>query len=66
MRKQKGSTFIALLIVIVSIVGAVGWVKNIIKLSECDFESPYKAEVIHTVGLFPIVGAVVGYMEIGK
>ena len=43
-----------------------GWVKNIIKLSECDFEPSYKAEVIHTVGLVPIVGAFTGWMDFGK
>ena len=49
-----------------TIVCATGWVKNLIKLSNCDFESPYKAEVVHTVGLIPIVGAVVGYMDFGE
>lgn len=48
------------------ILPAVGWVKNIYKLTECDFEKPYKAEVIHTVGLIPIVGAVTGWIDVGK
>jgi len=26
---------------------------NIKKLTECDFESPYKCEIIHGIGLFP-------------
>ncbi len=47
-------------------VGVIGWIKNIIKLSECDFEKPYKAEVIHTVGLVPVIGAVTGYLNVGK
>jgi len=34
--------------------------------SECDFQPSYKAEVIHTVGLIPIVGAFTGYMDFGK
>jgi len=51
-----------LLIVIVF----TGWTKNIVKLSECDFESPYKAEVIHTVGLIPLVGMVTGWLDVGK
>ena len=41
-----------------------GWVKNIILLSECDFEAPYKAEVIRTVGIIPVVGMVTGWIEI--
>ena len=26
---------------------------NLYKLTQCDFESPYKCEVIHAIGLFP-------------
>jgi hypothetical protein len=50
--------------VILVIVFVTGWVKNIIKLSECDFEAPYKAEVIYAVGLFPLVGAITGWIDI--
>lgn len=43
------------------------WVLNIVKLVECDFEAPYKAEIIRSIGVpVPIVGVVVGYMDIGK
>ncbi len=51
---------------LVVILGGVGWVKNIIKLSDCDFEPSYKAEVIHAVGIIPIVGAFTGWMDFGK
>ena len=44
-----------------------GWVNNVVKLANCDFEPSYKAEVIHGVGiLIPPVGFVVGYMDLGK
>ena len=33
---------------------AVSWVVNIYKLTQCDFASPYKGEIIHAVGLVPI------------
>lgn len=66
-KNQKGDgNIVAIVILLIWIVGGIGWVKNIIKLAECDFEAPYKAEVIHAVGLVPIVGAVVGYIDIGK
>ena len=55
-----------ILIIILLVFVGTGWVKNIIKLSECDFEAPYKAEIIHTVGLFPLVGAVTGWLNLGK
>lgn len=43
----------------------IGWVMNIYKLTQCDFDTPLKAEVIRAVGIpvFPI-GVVVGYMDI--
>lgn len=44
----------------------IGWVKNIIKLTECDFEPSYKAEIIRIVGIFPPVGGIVGWMDVGK
>ena len=55
-----------LMAVILILAAAVGWVKNLIKLSECDFEEPYKAEVVHAVGLVPVVGMVTGYLDVGK
>jgi hypothetical protein len=52
-------------LVLVLVIG-VGWVKNIIKLSECDFAAPYKAEIVHTVGLVPPIGAITGWLDVGK
>jgi len=60
---KKRFNYIAAILVIIML---VGWVKNVIKLSECDFEAPYKAEVIHTIGLLPIVGAITGWIDVGK
>lgn len=55
-------------IVVVLLVGVfctTGWVKSIIKLTESDFESPYKAEVIYAVGtIAPPIGAIVGWLNI--
>lgn len=57
--------FLLVWLFIVVIMGT-GWVKNLIKLTECDFKAPYKAEVLHTVGLFPPIGAVMGWIDVGK
>ena len=70
MKNQKGYTVVELLIVVVIVfmifgVG-IGWVKNIIKLTRCDFEAPYKAEIIHGIGLIPPVGMVTGWMDVGR
>ena len=44
-----------------------GWMRNIYKLAQCDFDVPLKTEVIRSVGIvvFPL-GAIFGYMDIGE
>jgi hypothetical protein len=44
-----------------------GWVRNLYKLAQCDFDVPLKTEVVRCVGvpLFPL-GAIIGYMDIGE
>ena len=56
---------IILQIIIILVVGS-GWTYNIVKLTRCDFESPYKAEVIHIIGLVPPIGMITGWMNPGK
>jgi len=55
---------IALLVILFVLVIGTGWVKNILKLTQCDFISPIKCEVIHVIGLFPPIGAVTGWVNI--
>jgi hypothetical protein len=42
-----------------------GWIKNIIKLSNCDFEPSYRSEVLRIIGI-PVapMGIVIGYMDL--
>ena len=56
---------ILLIFVCVAVV-AVGWVKNVIKLADCDFSAPYRCEVIHGIGLIPPVGMVTGWLDVGR
>jgi len=63
---KKAMRTAAIINMVIIIVVGTGWVKNIIKLTECDFESPYKCEVIHTVGLIPPIGMVTGWLNLGK
>ncbi len=58
-------TSITLIVVLLLVVGT-GWIKNLIKLTECDFEGPYKCEVIYIAGLIPPIGMVTGWLNIGK
>lgn len=52
---RKGFTIVELGIsamVMVAIFGFGCWVMNLVKLCKCDFDAPYKGEVIHAVGVF--------------
>ena len=42
----------------------VGWVGNLYKLTQLDFEAPYKAEAIRAVGVIPLVGVVVFWIDL--
>lgn len=42
-----------------------GWIMNISKLIDCDFEPSYKSEIIRGVGIFVApIGMVTGFMEL--
>lgn len=68
MNKQLGyiddGIVIAVFLILFVVLG-VGWVKNFISFVQCDFDAPYKAEVLRGVGIFiPIIGAIEGYIDI--
>lgn len=48
------------------IVAIIGYVRNLIKLCQCDFSSAtsWKAEVIHGIGVFG-PGAILGWFDFG-
>jgi len=52
-------------ILIIGLICLIGWINNIIKLSNCNFNKPHKEEIIRIIGI-PIVplGGVVGYINI--
>ena len=41
-----------------------GWIMNCYKFTQLDFKAPVKAEVLRGIGLFPPVGAVMGWIHI--
>lgn len=56
-----------IVVILTFVLGTAGWLSSIYKLSECDFEAPYKAEVVYGIGIaVPPLGAVIGYMDFGK
>ena len=56
----------ALFWIVLLIAAVTGWGMNLYKLTQCDFESPYKCEVLRTVGLVPPIGAIMGYIDLDK
>jgi hypothetical protein len=39
------------------------WCINVVKLTECDFEAPYRCEVVHLIGLVGPASIVTVWME---
>ena len=39
------------------------WIVNINKFSQCDFESPYKCEMVHAIGLVPIAATITAWFS---
>lgn len=37
--------------IIIWLIFALCWLTNAVKLVNCDFDAPYKEEIIHTIGL---------------
>jgi len=66
MELKKVSLAGVLTVCFILIVVGIGWVKNILKLTKCDFEVPYRTEIVRCVGILPPVGAIVGWMDIGE
>ena len=55
-----------IIMIVVIVLGLVGYVKNIIALSNCDFDAPYKCEVVHGLGILPPVGVITGWIDCGR
>ena len=65
MRTQKGNTYVGFAAIIVIVLAVSGWVMNLVGFIRCDFEAPYRCEVVRGVGIFiPPVGAVAGWVSI--
>jgi len=62
-KNQAGFTITNLLIVVAIFVLVISWGANLYKLTQCDFKAPYKAEVLHTIGIIPIVAPFVVWVD---
>jgi hypothetical protein len=64
--KMKAIDYFYTLILVLAVLGIIGWGMNLYKLFNCDFEAPYKCEAVHAVGIIPPVGAIAGWLDMGK
>jgi hypothetical protein len=53
-----GAVIAGLVVIILWLTIIISWVGNVIKLTDCDFASPYKCEVVHGVGIIPLASVV--------
>lgn len=60
--KATGLIIYALIVVM----AITGYVKDIVKLCECDFEPSYKAEVFYGIGACTGLGMIFGWIDLGK
>jgi hypothetical protein len=62
---KNTSSSINIIGLIIIVLCFTGWIKNIIKLSNCDFEPSYRSEVLRIIGI-PVapMGIVIGYMDL--
>ena len=35
----------------------VCWIVNLIKFINCDFDTPWKDEIVHGIGIFTVIGS---------
>ena len=57
MRRNTENTIGTILLVGV-LLFALAWVVNAVKFVNCDFDAPYRCEVLHGIGLVPLLAPV--------
>lgn len=58
-------TFLSGIVILVFVLAIVGWFKTVYNLTQCDFSSPYRCEVINGAGTFLLpLGAIVGWIGV--
>jgi len=63
--KYIGGLVAVIIIFGVILLGPIGYISNIVKLVRLDFNQPYKAEIIRSIGVVVVpVGTIVGFIHI--
>lgn len=63
---SKTPTILVVIYLLFVVFMFTGWVKSVYKLTQCDFEPSYKAEILYAIGTFSGAGAFLGYFDFGK
>jgi len=65
MKPTEKLGFIGLALYIALVIALpIGWVVNVVKLVQLDFQEPYKVEIIRGVGAVTPIGGIVGFIKI--
>jgi hypothetical protein len=62
----KFGVFTFLVVAVLIVLGLIGYVQCVIQFIACDFQAPYKAEILYGAGTFLGLGAVLGWFNFGK
>jgi hypothetical protein len=60
------SITVVLLMLLLTVFIGISWVVNVVKLVQCDFDSPYKEEAVRGIGLIPIVAPFVAWQDFNE
>jgi len=60
--KKAGNLFSFIIVILL----LIGEVKCVVKFFSCDFEKPYKAEIIYGISIVTGLGSIAGYCDFGK
>jgi len=63
--KTKTTGLLSLITLIIFMTLTLGYIINIFKFANSNFEKPYKREIIHGLGIFiPPIGSIIGWTKI--
>lgn len=68
MKNQQGFTtaeFVLTSLLLLIFIG-VCWAYNLVKLTQCDFESSYRCEIIHAIGLVPAFSPITVWFDVDR
>ena len=57
-------TFWEYVVLLIIIIGSIGWANCLLRFVRSDFQAPYKAEVVYGIGTMSGAGAIIGWIKI--